>query len=286
MTMTITPLPAPLGAEVTGIDLAAPLDRATADAIYAAWLDHIVLVFRDQALSKDQQVAFAAQFGTVGERATPKDRRNEDRNGYDGTIMMVTNQRDEKGNYVGSLQDGEMWFHHDMSYRPAPHKATLLHALELPSHGGNTRFANMYKAYESVPASLKRRLAGRKVLQAYNFTLTENVDPEQGLDGIQHCWQPIFVKHPETGRTALYVSRLISALIEGMPRAESDAILAQLFDLAESPAVVYEHVWRKGDLTMWDNRCSIHARTDFPREELRRLRRCTVEGGPMVAAAA
>jgi len=285
MSLSITPLVAPLGAEVTGIDLREALDKETADRIYAAWLDHIVLVFRDQKLSKDEQLAFARHFGSVGDRATPKDLQNEVANGYDGRIMLVTNQRDKKGNYIGSLQDGEMWFHHDMSYTPAPHKATLLHALELPSEGGNTKFANMYMAYENVPDALREILRGRRVLQAYNRSMLERVDPEQGLDDIAHQWQPIFVKHPETGRISLYVSHLISAWIEGLPRDESEAILEQLVAVAEDPGLVHEHIWHDGDLVMWDNRCSTHARTDFPPEQSRLLRRCTIEGGPMIAAA-
>ena len=285
MSLSITPLVAPLGAEVTGIDLREALDKETADRIYAAWLDHIVLVFRDQKLSKDEQLAFARHFGSVGDRATPKDLQNEVANGYDGRIMLVTNQRDKKGNYIGSLQDGEMWFHHDMSYTPAPHKATLLHALELPSEGGNTKFANMYMAYENVPDALRENLRGRRVLQAYNRSMLVRVDPEQGLDGIAHQWQPIFVKHPETGRISLYVSHLISAWIEGLPRDESEAILEQLVAVAEDPGLVHEHIWHDGDLVMWDNRCSTRARTDFPPEQSRLLRRCTIEGGPMIAAA-
>lgn len=284
MTLTITPFDAPIGAEVTGVDLRDAFDKSTVDEIYQAWLDHLVLIFRDQSLSKDEQVAFANQFGDVGIRATPKDVQNEVANGYDGSIMLVTNQRDEKGNYIGSLQDGEMWFHHDMSYRPEPHKATLLHALKLPSTGGNTKFANQYLAYENIPDDIKERIRGRKVLQAYNFTMLEKVDLEEGLDDIQHQWQPIFIKHPETGKTALYVSRLISAMIEDLPREESDGILGQLIEIAEDRAIVYEHVWQPGDLAMWDNRCSTHARTDFPAEEARLLRRCTLEGAPMVGA--
>ena len=285
MTLTITPFDAPIGAEVTGIDLRDAFDKSTVDEIYQAWLNHLVLIFRGQSLSKDEQVAFANQFGDVGIRATPKDVQNEVANGYDGSIMLVTNQRDEKGNYIGSLQDGEMWFHHDMSYRPEPHKATLLHALELPSTGGNTKFANQYLAYENIPDAIKELLRGRKVLQAYNFTMLEKVDLEEGLEDIQHQWQPIFIKHPETGKTALYVSRLISAVIEKLPREESDDILGQLIEIAEDPTVVYEHVWQPGDLAMWDNRCSTHARTDFPATEARMLRRCTLEGAPMIGAA-
>ena len=284
MSLTIRPLPAALGAEVAGLDLRRPLDAAAAAALHAAWLDHIVLIVRDQTLTAGQQIRFAGNFGAVGERATPTHRRNEGGDGYDGTIMLVTNRRDEAGRPLGSLPDGEMWFHHDMSYRPEPHKMTLLHALELPSEGGNTKFANLYAAYDAIPAGLKAKLAGRKVLQAYDFALIGRVDVDAGLDGIQHHWQPIFVRHPETGRTALYVSRLISGAIEGLERAESDDVLARLFEIAEHPSVVYEHVWRVGDLVLWDNRCSCHARTDFPRAEPRLLRRCTVEGGPMIAA--
>lgn len=284
MTLIVSPFDASIGAEVNGIDLRDALAKSEVEQIYQAWLDHIVLIFRSQSLSKDEQVAFANQFGDVGIRATPKNAQNEVTNGYDGSIMLVTNQRDDKGNYIGSLQDGEMSFHHDMSYRPEPHKATLLHALELPSTGGNTKFANQYLAYENIPNNLKARLHGRKVLQAYNFTMLEKVDLEKGLDGIQHQWQPIFVKHPETGKTALYISRLISAAIEGLEREESDEILSKLIQIAEDPQIVYEHVWKKGDLAMWDNRCSTHARTNFPAEETRLLRRCTLEGAPMVTA--
>ncbi|MBO37819.1 MAG: hypothetical protein CMM75_01405, partial [Rhodospirillaceae bacterium] len=118
MTLSITPFDSPIGAEVTGIDLRDALDKSVVATIYQAWLDNIVLIFRGQSLSKDEQVAFANQFGNVGTRATPKESQNEVANGYDGSIMLVTNQRDEQGNYIGSLQDGEMWFHHDMSYRP------------------------------------------------------------------------------------------------------------------------------------------------------------------------
>ena len=285
MSFKITPFPAPLGAEVTNIDLRQTLKTEEIERIYQAWLDHLVLVFRDQELSKDEQVLFAGQFGTIGDRATPRHLQNEINDDYGGQIMLVTNIRDDKGEPIGTLPDGEMWFHHDQSYMPAPCKATMLHAIELPSTGGNTKFANMYEAYKNVPDALKEKLRGRKVLQAYNRSTVVRVDPEDGLDGIAHEWQPIFVKHQETGRPALYISHLISSQIEGMDRAESEATLEELITVAEHPALVYEHIWCEGDLVMWDNRCSTHARTDFPAQETRLLRRLTLEGGPMVAAA-
>lgn len=283
MPISITPVSAALGAEIAGIDLTRKLDAETVASIHAAWLDHIVLVFRGQDLSEQNQRQFAACFGAVGERARPVERRPEGGD-YDGAFMLVGNIRDESGEYSGSLPDGELWFHHDMSYVAEPHKATILYAIDIPSLGGNTRYANMYLAYENIPQPLKEKLAGRKALQVYDYAMTGRVDIDKGIEDIKHEWQPIFVRHPETGRSALYVSRLMTARIEGLAREESDTILEDLFDIAEDPDIVYEHVWRPGDLIMWDNRCSIHGRTDFPPTERRLLRRCTIEGGPMVLA--
>lgn len=277
------PLSAALGAEIAGIDLSRELDRDTADAIHAAWLEHIVLIFPGQELGEPDQRRFAACFGAVGDRARPVARRAEGAD-YDGAFMLIGNIRDDAGAYAGSLPDGELWFHHDMSYVPEPHKATILYAIDIPATGGNTKYANQYMAYDNVPTALKQKLAGRRALQVYDYTMTEKVDIDKGIEGIKHQWQPIFVTHPETGRTALYVSRLMTAEIEGLTRSEGDAILDELFDISEDPSVVYEHVWTPGDVAMWDNRCSIHARTDFPASERRLLRRCTLEGGPTVPA--
>ncbi len=277
------PLSAALGAEIADLDLSRELDRDTADAIYAAWLEHIVLVFPGQQIAEPDQRRFAACFGTLGERARPLARRPEGAD-YDGAFMLVGNIRDDDGEYAGSLPDGELWFHHDMSYVEEPHKATILYAIDIPATGGNTMFANQYMAYDNVPTALRQKLAGRRVLQVYDYAMTEKVDIDKGLDGVKHRWQPIFVTHPETGRTALYVSRLMTAEIEGLSRGDGDAILDELFAISEDPSVVYEHVWAPGDVVMWDNRCSIHARTDFPASERRLLRRCTVQGGPTVPA--
>ncbi len=281
--LQIRPLCAALGAEITGLDLSREIDRDTADAIHAAWLEHLVLIFPGQQLAEPDQRRFAAAFGTVGTRARPVARRPEGAD-YDGAFMLVGNIRDDDGKYIGSLPDGELWFHHDMSYVPEPHKATILYAIDIPATGGNTMFANQYMAYDNVPKALRQKLAGRRVLQVYDYAMTEKVDIDKGLDGVKHRWQPIFVTHPETGRTALYVSRLMTAEIEGLTRSDGDAILDELFAISEDPSVVYEHVWTPGDVVMWDNRCSIHARTDFPASERRLLRRCTVQGGPTVAA--
>ena len=285
MAMNIETLTPTIGARITGVDLAKPLDADAIEAIRRAWLDNIVVVFPGQELTLEQQTVFAGNFGAIGQRS----RRAEDRPegaDYHAGIMLISNIRDDKGEPIGSLPDGEMWFHHDMCYIPAPHKGTVLYAIEIPSRGGNTLFSNMYAAYDNVPAALKQKLAGRTALQVYDYLPTVTVDIDGDLTGIHNLSQPVFVVNPDTGRTALYVNRLMTARIDGLPRDESDAILDELFTIAEDPEYIYEHVWSVGDLLMWDNRCSCHARTDFPDDERRLLRRCTIEGAPMVAAAA
>lgn len=282
--LTIEPSSSALGARVTGISLNEPLDAQTVDTLTQAWLDHIVLVFPDQDLTQDQQLAFASHFGDLGTRSRRPDQRPEGNDYHDG-VMLISNLKDKDGKYAGSLPDGEMYFHHDMCYMPEPHKGTVLYALEIPSTGGNTLFTNMYRAYDVIPAELKKSLAGKTALQVYDFHMTETVDIDGDLTGIHHLSQPVFVSHPITGRTALYVNRLMTARIDGLPRDESDAILEELFKIAEAPDNVFEHVWTVGDLAIWDNYCSCHARTDFPATERRMLRRCTLLGQPMIAAA-
>jgi taurine dioxygenase len=280
MTPAITPFPAALGAEVTGVDLRRPVDDAAIAALRAAFDQHIVLCIRDQELSEDGQLRAASYFGKVHVRRKPTNGRDPGGQ-WDTPFMLVTNII-EGGKPIGVFGDGEMWFHHDTSYYPEPHRATLLYAMKLPSWGGNTCFSNMYKAYENIPRALRNRLEGRRVLQVHDYKRRERLDLDTiDLDRVRHFSQPIFITHPATGRKALYVSRLMSARIEGLSREESDAALEQLFAIAEDPAIVYEHQWRLGDLVIWDNWCSIHARKDFPREEPRLMRRLTIEGQAM-----
>ena len=283
--LVIEPTGSALGARIAGISLDRKLDAETVEALEHAWQEHIVLVFPGQDLTEDQQLAFAANFGKLGTRSRSADRRPEGAD-YNESIMLITNLKDKDGNYLGSLPDGEMYFHHDMCYMPEPHHGTFLYGMELPSTGGDTCFTNMYRAYDKVPASLKKLLAGRTALHVYDYETTKTVDIDGDLTGIHNRSQPVFVRHPATGRTALYVNRLMTARIDGLPRDESAAILKELCDIAEAPDNVYLHEWTVGDLLMWDNFCSCHARTDFPASERRYMRRCTVQGQAMIPAAA
>lgn len=282
--INVTPLNAPLGASVTGVDLSQPLTDEFRAAITKAWHDHIILLFPGQTLTGPQQLAFAGLFGPIKERGRPKERRPEiEVNDYESQVMYISNVK-EDGKPIGSLPDGEMWFHHDGCYKERPQRASFLYAIELPSRGGNTKFANMYKAYDAVPKALKTLLADKTALHVYDYELRAQFDINTGLDGVAHWSQPLFIRHPDTGRTALYTNRLMTARINELPEDESKSVLAELFAIGEDPSVVYEHVWTIDDFVMWDNLCSMHARTDFPAEERRLLRRCVVEGEPVIRA--
>jgi taurine dioxygenase len=267
------------GAEISGIDLREPLYPGTVKEIEDAFHEHIVVVFRGQDITEDEQIAFANAFGGLGERRRSPNGSTPG-GSYETPFMLVTNIVDEKtGEPIGAFGDGEMWFHHDTSYYEKPHKATLLYSITLPSEGGNTCFSNMYKAYENVPADLKQRLEGRKILQIHDYKRRERIDIyNSDISGMLQFEQPIFVTHPVTKRKALYISRLMSAKIEGLSPDENEEILNQLFDISEDPSVVFEHEWRKGDLVMWDNYASIHMRRDFPRDQPRLMRRLTLDG--------
>ena len=172
--MKITPLSKALGAEITGLDLRAPLDDATVKAIRDAFDQHIFVVFRAQELSEDDQVRAAGYFGKVHIRRRPVTTRDPG-GAFDTPFMLVTNIV-ENGKAIGVFGDGEMWFHHDTSYYPEPHRATLLYSMKLPSWGGNTCFSNMYKAYENIPRPLRDKLEGKKVLQVHDYKRRERLD--------------------------------------------------------------------------------------------------------------
>lgn len=277
MGLSIVPLHRALGAEIRGVDLARPLDAATAQAIVQAFDKYIVLVFRGQELSEADQLRTAGYFGPVAHRRRPVGGVGPGGD-YELPFMLVSNIVTD-GKPIGAFGDGEMWFHHDTSYYPEPHRATLLYALQLPTFGGNTCFSNMYRAYDNIPSSLRDRLEERKVLQMHDYKRRERIElATADLTRIRHHEQPIFVTHPATGRKALYVSRLMSAAIVGLPSDESAEILDRLFEISEDRSIVFEHEWKLGDLVIWDNWCSIHARQDFPRDQQRLLRRLTIEG--------
>jgi len=277
-TIAVSRLHPLIGAEIEGVDLGQPLDDDTISQIKNAWHENTVLVFRDQELSEDDQRRFASHFGPIAERVKPPaGAKRVDAPDW-GQMMMITDRLDADGKPVGALGHGEMWFHTDKCYRERPHRASFLYGIEIPSEGGHTRFSSLYAAYNNMPDDMKRRLDGAMVMQGHEYGVGRRIRLDVDLATIHHCRQPMIVTNPGSGRNALYISRQNTMWIEGMDRAESDVSLEGLFDLTEDPAIIYEHVWRPGDLLMWDNLACLHARTDWPEGETRTLRRCTTEG--------
>jgi taurine dioxygenase len=279
----VTPLSPACGAEISGVDLTKPLSAPEFRAIKQAWDKHLVLVFRGQQVSQDDQLRFASYFGDLGSRKKAPDALRSRAEGVQQDhekVLLVTNIKVD-GKPIGAFGDGEFWFHIDSGYSARPYKYTFLYALELPSRGGNTMFSNMYKAYEAVPVALKEKLTGKKALHIHEYNRAKQADASGDISGIPHHLHPVFVTHPDTGRKTLFVDRLMTTRIDGMSEQESDAILDQLYEIGERREFIFEHEWKLGDFLMWDNRCTIHARTDFPKEERRLLRRCTVEGEPL-----
>lgn len=269
--LKVTPLSDACGAEIAGVDLSQPLSPEVIAAIRRVWLDHLVILFRDQDLSADDQTRFCE---TLGELEIVKTSISQD--DENPHILFVSNVRNEGKRTV--LEDGEMYFHSDQCYYAEPVSATILYAMEVPSAGGDTLFANCYAAYDALDADLKSKLDGKLASNAYAYgpgMLT--FQGRRPADSIRFS-HPVVRSHPETGRKALYLNRLMTEWIEGMDEAESDTLLAELFDHVERPDFVYTHKWRPGDLLMWDNRCTLHARTDFDPGERRMLRRMTLKG--------
>ena len=273
--MKIVPLSDALGAEIKDIDICKLQTNQTLKTIEDAFNKYIILLMRDQHISLDQQVHFASYFGELGNRYSPGTEPKE-LDEYGQHVMMITNVRKD-GNPIGSLPDGEMTFHADTPYYEFPSKATMLYAMEITSWGGNTLFSNCYKAAEQLPDNLKRVLEGKKAMHVYEYGTTLKKKNKYNREIIPHFAHPVFRKHPISNKSSLFVSELMTEEILGLSHKDSNEILAFLFEHQKSPAFIYEHKWKIGDLIIWDNRCSIHARTDFPHNERRMLRRLTIE---------
>lgn len=266
----ITPLTSGIGVEFHGVDCSAPIADAIFEQILNAWQDNCVALFRNQNLNEQQQATFAARFGKLGKVM-------HNHNGGTGVpgVMYISNIR-ENGLLIGSLPDGEMFFHHDQCYIENPAIATMLYAMEIPSRGGNTLFANLFRAYDTLPEAIKEKIASLKAMNVYDYDTNATKRGSVIKDGTPHFAHPLVRIHSGNGRKAIYVNRLMSDHIVGMERQESEDLLNYLFDHCEQQQFIYEHVWTPGDVLIWDNRSSAHARTDFSDQERRLMRRVAI----------
>lgn len=277
MGISVDRLSPAIGARLSGVDLRGGLGDDVMSEIRDTWLENFVIVIPGQDLSGDDQIAFTEWFGPRQEVRTVKVVDEGPQN-----FMYVANKPVD--GMEGVLPDGEMQFHTDQCYYETPSRATILFALEIPAEGGNTKFANAYRAYDSLDNAVKARLRGLKALNVYDYDANATVKTNESSADAPRFAHPVVIRHPETGREVLYVNRLMTDYIVGMDRRESDALLEDLFQVLEDPAHCYEHVWTPGDLVMWDNMCTLHARTWFDPSQSRVLRRTTVAGHAPEAA--
>jgi taurine dioxygenase len=278
MSISVTPTGVALGAEIGGADLRSLTDAEFA-AVYRAWLDHSVLLIRDQALTDDDLIAFSRRFGEL-DFAPIQENGRRFVEGHP-EIYVVSNVI-ENGVAIGSLGAGEAVWHTDMSYLEDPPKASMLYAIEVPPSGGNTGFTSMYRAYEELPEGLKRQLTGLRVKHdgTYNSGgyVRQGVTPTDDPRGAPGTYHPIVCTHPESGRKCLYLGRRRNAYIEGLALAESEALLDEVWRYATRDELTWYNRWRVGDVVLWDNRCTMHRRDPFDASSRRIMHRTQMKG--------
>ena len=271
---------APLGAEISGLDLARPLDDTTFAAVRKAFLDgEGVLVLRDQRITPEQHIAFSRRFGPLAIHVL----RQFLLPGHH-EILLVSNVI-ENGKPIGLGDAGRYW-HSDLSYVAEPSLGSLLHAREIPPEGGDTSFANLYAAYEALPADIKRRIDGKRAIHSYrnSYDKLEKSSSwrppltDAQKDEVREVIHPVVRTHPETGRKALFINEGFTSRILDMPEEESRALLDQLFAHSTEPRFLYRHRWQPHDLVFWDNRCVIHLAHGCPPHLRRHMHRTTVQG--------
>jgi len=282
--MNVKPTGKALGAEVSDIDLKTISD-AEFVGLHRAWLDHLVILLRGQQLTDADLIGFSRRLGAL-DLAPIQETGRRFVEGYP-EIYVVSNVI-ENGVPIGSLGSGEATWHTDMSYLEDPPKASMVYAIEIPPAGGNTYFCNMYRSYELLPEALKQRVAGLTL--KHDGTYNSGGYVRQGMTSVNDpttspgVYHPVVCTHPETGRTVLYLGRRRNAYIGGLPLAESEALLDELWSYASREEVSWGHEWRAGDVVLWDNRCTMHRRDSFDDNTRRILHRTQIKGETRPAA--
>jgi taurine dioxygenase len=275
----IKPLPGPLGAEVVGLDLSQALNDEDFATVHRAHLQHHVLVFRDQRIQPEHQIAISKRFGPLQIHVL----KDFQLPGYP-EILIVSNIK-ENDKPIG-LGDAGIFWHSDLSYVPTPSLGSMLHAQELPGEGGDTLFANQHSAWETLPDNLQEALSGLQAEHSYlcQYEALRAKSPwrpkltQEQVDAVPPVIHPVVRTHPETGRKSLFVSEHFTTRIVGLSHEESDALLQRLFAHSTAAELVYRHQWQPHDLVFWDNRSVTHLAAGTPDELRRKLYRTTIEG--------
>ncbi|MEQ9682171.1 MAG: TauD/TfdA family dioxygenase [Rhodospirillales bacterium] len=277
--LRVRPVSDAIGAEVLDVDLAA-MDDALFEQIHAAWMDHCVLLFRNQVnMTDDALVAFSRRVGTL-DQAPPNENGKRFVSGYP-EILVISNVV-ENGVALGSLGAGESVWHTDMNYIDEPPTASLLWGMEVPETGGDTGFLNMYKALLDLPADLRARIKGRMIKHDSSTNsagyLREGAEEVTDVTVCPGAVHPIIRTHPVTGRKALYLGRRRNAYVVGLPLDESEELLDALWAHTAQEKYYWHHKWQVGDVVMWDNRCAMHRRDPFAASARRVKHRTQIKG--------
>ena len=281
MAVQIKNLGAALGAEAAGVDLSGPLPQADIGAIEAAWRERLVVVFHRQSLSDPQLIAFSKNFGELDPPGPNP--YGEPFNKVHPELNVISNVV-ENGKPIGNLSDGEAVWHADMTYIDVPPKAALLHALEVPppEAGGNTYFANMFAAYESLPADLKKAVEGK--IAVHDAARNSAGMLRKGYKEVADVRETVGAHHPlvrtdlKTGRKALFLGRRPNAYVLGLEVAESEALLDALWAHATQSRFTMCHEWKVGDVLMWNNLSVLHRRDAFDPKSRRVMHRSQIKG--------
>ncbi len=269
--LTLSPLTPTIGAEVSGIDLAQPLDAGAVAALRQALLDWKVLFFRDQDITTDQHIAFARQFGELEVHPFAPQKP-----GYP-EVLAITHNRENKGK--------ENTWHSDVTWRLEPSLGSILRAIELPPVGGDTLFADMYAAYEGLTDEVKARIDGATAIHDFahfRIAMRKRGMSEEQIEAMNKAYpqpeHPVVRTHPETGKKALYVNAAFTQSIVGMDENESKALLKHLYAQAAIPEYQCRFRWEPNSIAFWDNRASQHYAASDYWPAVRRMERVTVVG--------
>ncbi|TBU97246.1 taurine dioxygenase [Stutzerimonas kirkiae] len=275
----VIPLDAPLGAEIIGLDLGRPLGADDFARVHRAHLDHGLLVFREQRIDPEQQIAFSRRFGTLQIHVLKQFLLS----GHP-EVFIISNIV-ENGQPIGLGDAGKFW-HSDLSYKEFPSLGSMLLAQELPEEGGDTLFASQQLAYESLSGELRQAIEGKRAAHSYTARYADEVFSgirrptltEAQLAEVKAVVHPVVRSHPETGRKGLFVNENFTTHILDLPEDESRQILAELFAHSARPEFIYRHQWQPHDMLFWDNRALIHLATGCPGHLRRRMHRTTIQG--------
>lgn len=277
--ITVVPITKHIGADIIGIDLTQPISDTQFAQIHDAWMQHLVLRFRGQNMTKEQLQAFSRRFGEL-DKAPINTSGKPWVEGFPDMTVMSNIKVDGKS--IGGLGYGEAVWHTDMSYNDITPSGALLYGVEVTKSGGETGFLNMYHAYETLPTDLKAEIEGKTIKHDASRNSAGDLragfkavtDPREAPGAVH----PVVVRHPVTGRKALFLGRRPFGYVVGMSLEDSEALLNRLWAHASQEDLAWFQKWKVGDLLIWDNRCVMHKRTAFDENERRLLYRTQIKG--------